>query len=148
VSSIYQLRESDKHFLWSLLGATGIIFFWRGIWEGFGALPILEEPFVSLFIGLAILTFSGIILKEFDPLGGLEQGTLKILNSVQAHPQRNEFRIRYLDKVRKKEIEFKAAQIRRIEKNIIHIHERGKEIFIPIHRVRAIHRNGKRVWRF
>jgi len=148
VVSIYLLRESDKHFLWSLLGATGIIFFWRGIWEGFGALPILEEPFVSLFIGLAILTFSGIIFKEFDPLGGLEQGATKALNFVQAHPKRSEFTIKYYDKVRNRDVEFKAARIKHIEKNIIHIHDHGKEVFIPLHRVTVIHRKGEVIWRF
>ena len=141
------ITETDKHYLFSLLYATGIILFWRGIWEGFGALPILEEPFVSLFIGLAILTFSGIIFKEFDPFGGLEKSTLRIMHAIHHHPQRKKFTIFYHDRFKKKNIGMKASSIHNIEKNVISFRIQGKEIFIPVHRVRELQKSGKIIWR-
>ncbi|HII71755.1 TPA: DUF504 domain-containing protein [Candidatus Woesearchaeota archaeon] len=144
---MYHMRESDKHFLWSMIGATGVILFWRGIWEGIGSLPFIENVWVSLFVGLAILTFSGAIFREFDPLGGIEKGALKMVHTVHSHPHKEEFTFRYYDKLQKKEIEVNAEHIKHIEKNVIAVHERNKEIFIPIHRVRAVHRKGEVIWR-
>jgi uncharacterized protein (UPF0248 family) len=141
------MRESDKHFLWAMFGATGIIMFWRGIWEGVGSLPILENVWVSLFVGLSILTFSGLIFREFDPLGGLEDSALKIMNSVHNHPEKHTFTIKYYDNMLKKEIEISAKNIKQIEKNIIAIHEGTKELFIPIHRIRSVHKLGKCMWK-
>ncbi|MBI4896440.1 MAG: DUF504 domain-containing protein [Candidatus Aenigmarchaeota archaeon] len=140
-------RESDRHFLLSLIVATGIIIFWKGIWEGIGSLPIIENPWVDIFIGLVILTFTQAIFKEFDPLGGLEKGALKVIDSVHHHPEKDKFVIRYYDSIQKKEVEFSAKDLRHIEKNTLTVHENGREIFIPIHRVRSIHKNGRAVWR-
>ena len=144
---MYKLRESDRHFLWSIFGAAGIILFWKGIWEGIGSLPLLENPWVSLFVGLVVLTFSGIIFREFDPLGGVEKGTLKILHHVHSHPKKKEFSIRYYDRVQKKEISVNAKHIRHIEKNMLAMHQKGREVFIPMHRIRAVHRKGEDIWR-
>jgi len=147
------LRESDKHFLWSLLGAFGIILFWRGIWasiDAFGEIPGVEwlaTPALSFFIGLVILTFSGLIFQQFDPLGGLEKGTITMLHNIHTHPRKKEFTVTYYDKLQKKEIHIKAENIKRFEKNVLGIHEGGREIFIPLHRVRAVHQKGKEVWR-
>src|SRR3989338_9838408 len=126
------MRESDKHFLWSLFGATGIILFWRGVWEGSMEIPILDNVWVSLFLGLVMLTFSGIIFKEFDPLGGLEKSTLKILHMIHHHPRKKEFSITYHDKISKKNIKMKGEHLHSIEKNIISFHKKGKETFVPI----------------
>lgn len=64
------LRETDKHFLLSMFIATGMILFWKGLWEGVGSLPVLDNAWVDLFIGAVMLTLSGVIFSEFDPLGG------------------------------------------------------------------------------
>jgi hypothetical protein len=144
---MYQIRESDRHFFLSLFVATGIVLFWRGIWEGVGSLPILEEPFVNLFIGLVILTFSGMIVRDYDPLGGLEKSTLKILHSIHTHPQKSEFSFRYYDNVKKKSIEVQASKIKHIEKNVIAVYDKDREFFIPIHRVESVHRNKETIWR-
>lgn len=141
------MRETDKHFLLAMFTATGIILFWKGIWEGVGSLPVMENPWVDLFLGAAILTFSGMIFSEFDPLGGIEKATVKMMQSVHNHPQKHEFSIKYYDNIRKKEVELRAEHIRHIEKNIIIFHDRGKEMFIPIHRVRSVRRKGEVVWR-
>ena len=144
---MYQLHESDKHFLLSLLVASGIIIFWKGIWEGVGALPIIENPWVDLFIGLVILTFTQVIFREFDPLGGLEKGTLKVIHNVHHHPEKEKYSIRYYDSIKRKEIEFSAKDLRHIEKNTLAVHEKGREIFIPIHRIRSVYREGHVVWK-
>lgn len=150
---MFNLRESDKHFLWSLLGAVGIILFWRGLWGGIDALKgvpkwaWLGTPALSLFVGLVILTFSGLIFQQFDPLGGLEKGIAKMVHSIQTHPKKEEFSLTYYDKLKKKEVHVKAGSIKRFEKNILSIHEGGKEAFIPLHRIRSLKRNNEVIWR-
>lgn len=140
------LRESDKHFLWTLFSLVAVILLWKGIWEGIGSLPIIGNVWVSLFLGLIMLTFTGLIYQS-DPLGGLERGTMAALNNAHTHPQRHEFTVRYYDRLNKKEREISVKDIKRIEKNVLTIHDRGREIFIPVHRVRAIHRKGKPIWK-
>lgn len=141
------LRESDKHFLWSLYYAIGIILIWKGIWEGIGSLPLLELPFVSLFVGLVMLTFSGLLMREFDPLGGLEKGVQNMMHGIHQHPQKEEFIISYFDNKKNKEVKIEAHKLRLIEKNVMSFHDKGKEVFIPMHRIRRIHRKGKEIWR-
>ncbi|MCX6707470.1 MAG: RNA repair domain-containing protein [Candidatus Woesearchaeota archaeon] len=151
--NVNRLRESDKHFLWSLIGAIGIILFWRGLWngidsvEGVAGWSWLGTPALSLFIGLVILTFSGLIFQQFDPLGGLEKGVAKMLHSIQMHPKRKEFILTYYDNIMKKEMHCKAENIRRLEKNMLLIEEGGREIFIPLQRIRTVKRNNEIVWR-
>lgn len=142
-----RMRESDKHFLWSMFGATGIILFWKGVWEGVGGLPFLENPWASLFIGAVMLTFSGIIFKEFDPLGGVEKGALKILQTVQNHPKKHEYTFKYYDKAKKQDREIEAKNIKSIEKNILAFHEKGREFFVPVHRVKSVHKGKEIIWR-
>jgi uncharacterized protein (UPF0248 family) len=148
------LRESDKHFLWSLLGAIGIILFWRGLWNGIDTIEgvahwgWLGTPALSLFIGLVILTFSGLIFQQFDPLGGLERGVINILHDIHANAKKDNYSIKYHDRIKKRDFMISAENIRRIEKNILSIEENGKEIFIPIHRIREVHKKGKIIWKF
>lgn len=150
---MYNMRESDKHFLWSLLGAIGIVLFWRGIWNGIDTIGEVQRwewvatPALSLFIGLAILTFSGLIFREFDPLGGLEKGVAKALHALHEHPHRDEFTVTYYDQMNKKEYTVGGENIKRFEKNVLSVHEGERELFIPIHRIRAVHHKGKMVWR-
>lgn len=142
------LRETDKHFLVSMFVVTGVILFWKGIWEGPGYLPVLNNPWVDLFIGAVILTVSGMIFSsEYDPLGGLEKGALKMINSVHNHPQKHEFSIKYFDNKKNAVIELQAKGIKQIEKNMIIFHDKEKEIFIPVHRLRSVHRGGKTIWK-
>jgi len=142
-----KMRETDKHFLLSLYMAVAIIMLWKGIWEGVGYLPILENAWVDTFLGLAMLTFSGAIFREFDPLGGIEKGVINTVHYVHNHPKRHEFRIHYFDNVKKKLVKLNAKDIKHIEKNFIVVHEGGKELFIPVHRIRSVHRKGEIIWR-
>jgi uncharacterized protein YxeA len=144
-----RLREQDKHFLMSLFVATGIIMLWKGIWEGVGGLPFISNPWVSLFIGLAMLTLTGVIYNQFDPFGSLEKSVNKVMHDVHHHPQKHEFHIKYYDNIKKRHFTFQANRIEHIEKNFLVIrHENGKqELFIPIHRVVEVLHKGKSYWR-
>jgi len=143
------LREQDKHFLASLYAAVAVIFAWKGLWEGLYEIPYIGDPFVFLFIGFAMLTFSGLIFKEFDPLGNLQKATLRNLRSVHANSDKENFTIKYYDKGRKKHITLPAKRIRKIEKGALVIMHQDKrqELFIPLHRVTEILYKGKKYWR-
>lgn len=142
------LREQDKHFLWSIFAGVAIILFWKGIWEGIGSLPLLENPWVSLFVGFTMLTFSGIIFKELDPLGSLEKSTQKVMQFIAGHPKKQEFHIVYRDRTKKQDVVIKANKLKEIEKNLLVIVEKdGSEFFVPMHRIKEIRHKGKPYWR-
>lgn len=142
------LRETDKRFMQAMFIGTAIILYWRGVWEGVGELPLLENPWVSLFVGAFLLTITGVLFSEqFDPFGGIEAGILKTLHHIHNHPKKEEFQLKYYDGVSKKEKIVEAQKIKHIEKNIIAFHEKDREVFIPIHRLRSIHRNNQIVWK-
>ncbi len=144
-----KLREQDRHFLWSLLAAIGVIFVWKGLWEGLYEIPYLGDPWVALFFGLVILTFSGLIFREFDPLGSIEKSANKVVRSVFNNSNRKEFHLKYHDKVKKKDILICGDLIKSIEKSTIVIKDKNKnqEYFIPIHRITEITQKGKTYWR-
>jgi len=48
-----------ENFLLLLFAATGVIFFWRGIWEMTYDIAYLKEPWVTLVIGVVILAITG-----------------------------------------------------------------------------------------
>lgn len=147
------LREQDKHFLGSLYSAVAIIFAWKGLWEGIYEIPVISDyigdPFVFLFIGFTMLTLSGLIFKEFDPLGGLEKAVEQKLHTVSSHPQKSEFQIRYHDKSTKKDVTISAANLERIEKGTLIIHDpkQRQELFIPMHRVTELIYQGQTYWK-
>ena len=45
-------------------GSIGVILFWRGVWALADGTPILENPWVSLFLGLVILVLSHQFYRE------------------------------------------------------------------------------------
>ena len=141
------MREQDKHFLATLYLVMAIIFIWKGVWEGWYEIPYLGSPFVALFIGLTILTLSGLIFKEFDPFGSVQQSTISLLNKLHQHPKKEHFQIKYYDANQKKDIVFVVQSLRQIEENVLIFGLKGKEHFIPIHRVKEILFKGARYWR-
>lgn len=141
------MREQDKHFLWALFYGTAIVLFWKGIWEGVGGLPYLENAWVSLFIALAMLTLSGLIFRELDPLGSLEKQIMKNMHYVHEHPKKGEFHFKYRDMAQKKDLIIKAEKLKQIEKGVLVFHDRGQEIFIPVHRIKEIWHKGKLHWK-
>ena len=144
-----KLREQDRHFLWSLLAAIGVIFVWKGLWEGLYEIPYFGDPWVALFIGLVILTFSGLIFREFDPLGSIEKSANKVVRSVFNNNNRKEFHLKYHDKVKKKDVSIRGDSIKGIEKSTIVVKDvkKNKEYFIPIHRITEITQKGETYWR-
>lgn len=144
-----RFREQDKHFLWSLILAVGVILVWKGLWEGVYEIPYVGYPWVALCIGLFMLTFSGLIFREFDPLGSLDKSVKKITHFVHSHPEKHKFQIKYHDKIRKKDITIDAQTIKKIEKGslVINDEKRKQEIFIPAHRITEVIHQGKSYWR-
>ena len=141
---IVVLREQDKHFLWSLLAAFGVIFVWKGLWEGLYEIPYISNPWVALFIGFAMLTLSGMIFREFDPLGSIDKSITKTLQYITNHPRRHEFEIGYTDKFKKNPIRVNAGKIRHFEKGSLVINDKNnQEVFIPAHRVVEVLHKGE-----
>lgn len=143
------IREQDKHFLWSILVAIGGILVWRGIWEGAYEIPILADPWMLLFVGFAILTFSGAIFKEFDPLGSVEKSALKVMHYVHNNSNKEEFEIKYKDKNKNKEMRMRGDTLKQIEKGVLVFkHERkNQEKFVPLHRITEVAHKGKIYWK-
>ena len=157
------LREQDKHFLSSLYIAIAVIFTWKGIWDGLYEIPFLGDlscpsilgnlesctPLVFLFLGFAMLTISGVIFKEFDPLGGIQKAVNKTLHSVQTHQDKKNFQFKYYDKAQKKYVTIPAELVKKIEKGALVVvsPQQKQEIFIPIHRVTEVLYKGKSYWR-
>jgi len=156
------LREQDKHFLSSLYIAIAIIFTWKGIWDGLYEIPFLGSlscpsfisletctPLVFLFLGFAMLTISGAIFKEFDPLGGIQKAVNKTLHSINIHHDKKNFQFKYYDKEQKKEVIIPALWIKKIEKGALVVvsPQQKQEMFIPLHRVTEVLYKGKRYWR-
>jgi len=143
------LREQDKHFLSSLYSAAAIIFVWKGLWEGMYEIPYIGDAFVALFIGFTMLLFSGLIFKEFDPLGGLEQAVTTKLEFVLNSPDKKNFEVRYHDKMLKKDLTVPGKYVHKIEEAGMVVIDPIKkaETFIPLHRVTEIWYNGRRYWR-
>ncbi|MEW5897005.1 MAG: RNA repair domain-containing protein [Nanoarchaeota archaeon] len=146
---MFILREQDKHFLWSLYAAISLIFIWRGLWSGIYKIPYIGDPWVALFIGFAILTFSGIIFKEFDPLGGVEKAVNQEMQNIQKHPNKKHFTIKYHDKEQKKHINIDASLLKGVEKKALIVKHSTKqqEMFIPFHRITEIEYKGKTYWK-
>lgn len=156
------LREQDKHFLSSLYIAIAIIFTWKGIWGGLYEIPFLGKlncpsfigletctPLVFLFLGFAMLTISGAIFKEFDPLGGIQKAVNKTLHSVNSHHDKKNFQFKYYDKEQKKYATIPATWVKKIEKGALVVvsPQQKQEVFIPIHRITEVLYKGKSYWR-
>lgn len=145
---ILLLREQDKHFLSSIYSAIAIIFVWKGIWNGIYEIPYINDPFVFLFVGFAMLTLSGIIFQEFDPLGGVEKAISRKMAEVAHDKEKQHYQISYEDKHLKKNILVEAKDIEKVEGKAIIIRTKDrKEMFIPYHRIKEIIYKGKAIWR-
>ncbi|HIH43143.1 TPA: DUF504 domain-containing protein [Candidatus Woesearchaeota archaeon] len=146
---MFQLSEKDKHYSAALIVLTGIIFFWRGLWDVLGFIPVVENPFVSLFIGLLIMTFSGVIFNEFDPFKARLQQTTELLHQIESHKydKSKNYAIKYYDEASKKHHTLQHHRIKKIESNFIVYEDKGKEIFIPMHRIHEIHQHDKVIWK-
>ncbi len=137
-----------KSYFWYVFGIMGIVFFWTGIWDGIGNLGPLKNPLVSLLVGLAMLTLSGFIFKDSELFGVGEKTAGTILRQVHHHPHKEEFHIKYLDKIKGTHLLLEAGKLKSIEKEfLVFLDKEDKEIFIPIHRVMEVLHKGKSHWK-
>ena len=135
--------EDYRRYFWYFFGVLGVVLFWAGVWDGVGNVGYLENPLVSLFLGTAMLLIGGIIRKT-DNVNQQEMLAHSVLREVHQHPQKQEFHVKYFDKMNKKEVLIGGEQLHRIEKEFLILLEKGgKELFIPIHRVTEVLHKGK-----
>jgi uncharacterized protein (UPF0248 family) len=140
--------EKMKLYFWYMFGVVGIVFFWAGVWDGIGNLSYLQNPWISLLVGILMLTLSGLFFKGENSFWGAEKTAETILHKVHKHPQKQEFHIKYHDRLKRKDVAINAGGLQRIEKGFLVILQRGKtEIFIPIHRVTEVLHKGKTHWK-
>ena len=146
--SFYKLHEEDRQFLYALLYATGIILFWRGVWEASARLPLLNNIYFSLFVGLLILTLTGYMYREFDPLasrlrkiGKLVHDAVNLAKRGQAH------HISYYDELGKHDHKLHAHSVKKVEHDFLIVEENGHERFIPLSRITKIHKGNEVIWR-
>lgn len=145
----FRITDWDKRYFAALFVVIGVIIFWRGVWDTLYEIPIMNNPYVSLFIGLAVITFSGVIFSEFDPLKARMERTLDILHTIVRHKgsKKKKYLLKYYDIIAKKHIEIPHDKIHKVERTYIIVEEKGKEIFIPIHRLEEIYDGRKIIWK-
>jgi hypothetical protein len=136
----YKLQQ----YFWSLFGVLGIVMFWAGIWDGVGSLYYLQPPLVSLAFGLFILIVSGVIFKELNPFGKSGKKMIVAIHKVRTHSKRHQFHFKYFDKIKNKYLLISASKLKTIEKDAyLILKDGGKEVIIPVHRVKGILHQGK-----
>lgn len=141
-------KEDFKKYFWYIFGTIGVVFFWAGVWDGLGNIhPLLSNPWISFIIGITMLGLSGIILKDTNPLWEVEKPVKSEAKKVHHHPQKQEFHFKYADHVKNKEILIHAGKLKRIEKEFLVFLDKGKETFIPMHRITEILHKGKTHWK-
>lgn len=149
ISRLFKPTERDKRYFAALLVVTGVVIYWRGVWDTLYEIPILNNPLVSLFIGLLVITFTGVVFAEFDPLKEKTERAIDLLHTIMRHKgeRKKKYTIKYYDLLSKKHFELPHHKIDKIERNYIVIEEKGREIFIPIHRLEKITENNKTIWK-
>jgi uncharacterized protein (UPF0248 family) len=148
MSKWYYITERDKQILRALAAATGIILFWRGLWGIVDNTPILSDNFVSLFVGLVILIFSGDIFTAFAGKEKIYKANMFIEGLLQKHPKKEhkKFTIFFHDKTHGKIRKFGLDEIHDIEKELIIIKLKNREYIIPAHRITKITQGTKVIW--
>lgn len=140
--------EDIKKYFWYVFGIIGVVFFWAGVWDGLGYIhPIIANPWLSLVVGIIMLGLSGAIFKEANPLWEVEKPVKTEAKKVHRHPQKQEFYFKYEDHMKKKEVMLNAQQLKHIEKDFLVFLDKGKEVFVPLHRVKEILHKGKTHWK-
>ena len=139
--------EDAKRYFWYIFGILGTLFFWAGMWDGLGSLGFLKNPFISMAIGLTLLSLSGVIFKDANPLWEVEKPVKAEAKKVHHHPLKHEFHFKYEDHLKKKELTIHAGKLKRVEKEFLVFLDKGKEVFVPLHRVTEILHKGKTHWK-
>ena len=140
--------EEIKKYFWYLFGMIGVVFFWAGVWDGLGNIhPIIANPWLSLALGIILLGLSGIIFKDANILWEREKPVMSEAKKVHNHPKKGEFHFKYQDHLKNKEILLHAQKLKQVEKEFLVFLNKGKEVFIPLHRVTEILHKGKTHWK-
>ena len=139
--------EDAKRYFWYIFGILGTLFFWAGMWDGLGSIGFLKNPFISMAIGLILLSLSGVIFKDANPLWEVEKPVKAEAKKVHHHPLKHEFHFKYEDHLKKKELTIHAGKLKRVEKEFLVFLDKGKEVFVPLHRVTEILHKGKTHWK-
>ena len=142
------ISETDKHFLVSLVYGTGIIIFWRGVWGIADEVPILNSVYVSFFVGLLILTLTGFIYREFDPLGNQVKKLHRFLHTIADEAEKGKrYVVEYYDGIAKKSVLVAAKDIHRIDEKFVVVNKNGHEHHIPFKRLTRVFLDKKIVWK-
>lgn len=131
--------EQVQKYAWYFLGVVGVVFFWVGVWDGIGNLGPLKNPWISLALGLVMLILSKVLFRETDPAEEAQQSARNSLQEVHTHPQRHEFHVKCLDKIKQKYVFHPVQNLHKIEKGFLIFLQEGREVFVPIHRVAEIY---------
>jgi uncharacterized protein (UPF0248 family) len=143
----WRLSEQDKSFLQALAYGIGVVLFWKGIWEGTAEIPIIGNPWVSLFLGLAILSLTGWIFGQFDVFSMRASKLQNILDNVMHEAKKgimNE--VYYFDELTGKHVKIPVHTIKKIEAGHLVIHGQNREQFIPLHRISHVKHGSKVLW--
>jgi len=145
---LYRLREEDKKFLWALLTGTGIILFWRGIWEVSYEIPLLENVYFVLFVGLFIITVTGFMYRQFDVFGQKVFVLQRYLHEVKTESKRGQkYTVYYYDSLKRDTHKLSSDHIYDIEPEFIVIDEKKHERFVPLTRIIRITKGKETIWR-
>lgn len=142
------MQEEFKRYFWYALGVLGVLLFWAGFWDGVASLPYLENPFLSLAVGILLLSLSKKIFKEADFFSSSREEIMipATVKKVLSHPQKNEFQFKYNDTLKNKEQIMHARNLKRVEKGFLVFLDKGREVFIPLHRISSVTHKGKVHW--
>lgn len=77
-------RLRKRPFLYALFGGTGVVLFWRGVWHMADEIPYLQDAWVSLAVGTAMLFASGLLVFQLIGQAALEE---RIDDLTQAEKQ-------------------------------------------------------------
>ncbi len=139
--------DDIKIYSWYVFGVLGVVLFWVGIWDGIGSLPYLNNPWISMAIGLGMFAVSKKIFKEGGFLAGGKKQVEEVLYSIRQHPEKHQFHIKYFDNLKNKQILLHAKKLHHLEKGFVIFLDQGKEVFVPVHRVVEVLYKGKTHWK-
>ncbi len=136
-----------KQYLWYLLGILGVVLFWAGMWDGIGNLSYLSNPWISLGVGIILLSFSKYLFPDNVPFLKDKNSAEDIVKSVHEHPQKHLFHFKYDDHIQNKEVLISAKDIHKIEKEFVIFKTPEGELFLPLRRVKEVMNQGNSHWK-
>jgi uncharacterized protein (UPF0248 family) len=143
----WRLSEQDKGFLQALAYAVGVVMLWKGIWEGSNEIPLISNPWVSLFLGLAILSLTGWLFGQFDVFSMRINNLSNLVNNVIHQAKKGILHeIYYYDESTGKHHKIPVSRIKKVESGNLVIQGEKHEQFIPLHRISHVKRKGKLIY--